>query len=136
MMRAVKITAILCIVLSLYSCRQQQPEIPGTVNKPLVIEQTYTRQGNVQEMNITPVAVNFPDYEGKAEFSSYCQVCHSLKFISNQPNFPEKVWSEEVHKMIEKFGAPIDSVTSAKIVKYLTHIKGERQVEAGHKPGR
>jgi hypothetical protein len=126
-------TPILIIIILLtvagYSCRQQV-NTPDTVTRTVSIEQAYSEKGSIKEMSITPLAASFPDYDGKAEFMSYCAICHSLKYISMQPAFPEKVWSEEVHKMIEKYGAPIDSVTSKKIVAYLTHIKSP--IQAGN----
>jgi hypothetical protein len=34
------------------------------------------------------------------------------------------MWQAEVKKMVEKYGAPIDSVNCTKIVDYLVAIKG------------
>ena len=74
-------------------------------------------------MSITPEITNFPEGEGKSEFTSYCSMCHSLRYISMQPNFSKKIWEEEVHKMVAKYNAPIDSVTCIKIVDYLVKVK-------------
>lgn len=100
-----------------YSCNEKkQPAAP----KP---EHTFSVKGSVREMSIQPEISDFPEHEGKAEFMSYCAVCHSLRYISQQPDFPRKTWEAEVAKMITKYKAPIDSVTGAKIVDYLVAIK-------------
>ena len=93
----------------------------ATENKP---ENTFSIKGSVREMNIYPAETPpFPEHEGKAEFVSYCGICHTLKYISMQPNFPPKTWEAEVNKMVAKYHAPIDSVNSKKIVAYLVAIK-------------
>jgi sulfite dehydrogenase (cytochrome) subunit B len=86
-------------------------------------EHTFSIKGSVREMSISPAPVDFPDHEGKSEFVSYCGICHSLRYISAQPDFPRKVWEAEVTKMIIKYHAPIDSVNGKKIVDYLVAIK-------------
>jgi len=111
----------LCGIIVLYSCGQQQPE---AVKMP---DNTFTIKGSVREMNIWPETVSFPEHAGKAEFVSYCGICHSLRYISTQPDFPRKTWDAEVTKMIAKYHAPIDSVTGKKIVDYLVAIKSKPQ---------
>lgn len=85
---------------------------------------TFVIKGSVREMHIGLENPQFPDHDGKSEFVSYCSMCHSLKYISMQPNFPAKVWNAEVTKMIAKYKAPIDTVTGKKIAAYLVTIKG------------
>ena len=62
--------------------------------------------------------------EGKKEFIANCGICHSLRYISMQPAFPRKTWDAEIHKMIVKYKAPVDSLVAVKIADYLTKIKG------------
>lgn len=88
-------------------------------------EHTFAVKGSVREMNIYPEMPEFPEGEGKSDFVTYCGICHSLKYISNQPNFPAKVWEAEVTKMVVKYHAPVDSVHAKKIVDYLVSIKGQ-----------
>jgi hypothetical protein len=109
----------LCSILTMLSCKQKQEE---DVKMP---PNTFTIKGSVREMNIWPEPTSFPEHDGKAEFVSYCGICHSLKYISSQPDFPRKTWDAEVHKMIVKYNAPIDSVTGKKIVDYLVAIKSK-----------
>jgi hypothetical protein len=99
-------------------CDKQQPA--EVKQKP---ENTFSEKGSVKEINIWPETPEFPEHPGKAEFMSYCAVCHTLRYISTQPNFPRKTWEAEVKKMITKFNAPIDSVMALKIVDYLAVAK-------------
>jgi hypothetical protein len=103
------------IYVALGACTQKD-----AVKKP---EHTFSVKGSVREMTIWPETVEFPEHEGKTEFTAYCGVCHSLRYITVQPDFPRKVWEAEVTKMVVKYKAPIDSATSKKIVEYLVAIK-------------
>lgn len=75
-------------------------------------------------MFIPAETIEFPEHKGKQEFVLTCAKCHSLRYILTQPNFPRKTWAAEVKKMVDKFGAPVDSVTAQKITDYLVTIKG------------
>jgi cytochrome c5 len=103
----------------LSSCKQQQK--PQAAAQP---EHTFVVKGSVKEMTLMPSTPEFPEHPGKTEFTSYCGICHSLRYISAQPDFPRKTWEAEVKKMVEKFSAPIDSANCVKIVDYLVAIKG------------
>lgn len=116
------ISAIICSIATLlYSCNDKPKQNPY-IKKA---EHTFTLNGSVREINIEPEVVEFQEHEGKAEFMSYCSMCHSLKYIATQPDFPKDIWEAEVHKMVDKYKAPIDSVTGAKIVDYLVSIKSQ-----------
>ena len=90
-------------------------------------ENTFAITGSVHELTLYPdPPPAFPEHEGKAEFTSYCGICHSLKYITMQPDFSAKTWNAEVTKMITKYHAPIDSVNAKKITGYLIAIKGKK----------
>jgi mono/diheme cytochrome c family protein len=117
--RVYAIAALVMLITTALACRQQQPAVTPRAAG------TFSIKGSVREMVIQPETPTFPEHEGKAEFSSYCGICHSLRYISTQPAFPRKTWEAEVHKMVEKYKAPVDSVTAGKIVDYLVFIKGK-----------
>ncbi len=111
------------IVLVFYGCKP----VEKPVVKPAEPVNSFTVKGSVRELNLNPSASpEFPDREGKTEFISYCAICHSLKYISSQPDFPRKTWEAEVSKMVVKYHAPIDSVIAKKIVAYLVAVKGKK----------
>lgn len=111
------------VMLAVLACNNQTttPIQNAVVTTP---QHTFTQKGSLREMTITPETTEFPEHPGKAEFVSYCGICHSLRYITTQPAFPRITWEAEVHKMIEKYGAPIDSANSIKIVDYLVTING------------
>lgn len=104
----------------LYGCKENVQ-----TGAPAQPRHTFSVKGSVKEMTLMPAPLpDFPDHPGKTEFTSYCGICHSLRYISAQPAFPRKTWEAEVKKMVEKYGAPIDSANCTKIVNYLVTIKG------------
>lgn len=110
---------ICAIWIAAFGCKQKQ-----VYQQP---ENTFAIKGSMHELTLYPDAPpEFPEHDGKAEFVSYCAICHSLKYITMQPAFPAKVWNAEVTKMILKFHAPIDSVTARKITAYLVAVKGKK----------
>jgi len=116
------IIILCCLVLVLNCCTQQkQPDIANASNES---PNTFTKKGSVREIFINHDEPEFPEAEGKETFTSSCMACHTLRYISSQPNFPRKTWEAEVNKMITKYHAPIDSITAGKIVNYLVLVKG------------
>ncbi len=99
-----------------------QPVVKAPVAQPM----TASINGSVHEITLLPEVLTFPEHEGKKEFTAYCNICHSLKYITMQPDFPEKTWEAEVEKMMVKYNAPIDTPTAAKIVSYIMAIKGKK----------
>jgi mono/diheme cytochrome c family protein len=55
-----------------------------------------------------------------------CAICHSLDYIPmNAPLMSRASWEKTVHKMIDKFGAPIKPEDVDQIVTYLSeHYSG------------
>lgn len=70
------------------------------------------------------VTTGFPNFAGQDEFNSNCRVCHSLRYITMQPDFPRATWKKTVDKMIHTYGAPIPDSTRDKIVDFLMSVKG------------
>lgn len=66
-----------------------------------------------------------PQGPHRETFQVSCTVCHSTQLVLNQPSFPEKKWTETVHKMVQSYGAPIRPAEEAEIVGYLKAIRGE-----------
>jgi hypothetical protein len=64
--------------------------------------------------------------EGRAETATFCNLCHSTRYITMQPPLPAATWEAEVTKMRKTFGAPIPDTSAALILKYLqTHYTPE-----------
>lgn len=119
------IVILLGVIMVIISCKQKESVTVAaeTYTPPA---HTYSQHGSVREMNIWPEQIEFPEYEGKAEFVSYCGICHSLKYITAQPAFDRPKWTAEVHKMVVNYGAPVDSAVGEKIVSYIMEINGKK----------
>ena len=48
-----------------------------------------------------------------------CTSCHSLAPIIRHDGFTKKVWGDEVRKMIDDYGAPIEDDFARRITAYL-----------------
>ena len=60
-------------------------------------------------------------------FLANCVSCHTLRYITMQPNLPDKKWADEVTKMVKVFGAPIAEEQAQLIVKYLVATNGGKK---------
>jgi len=57
--------------------------------------------------------------EGSDLVASYCNTCHSTRYITMQPPLPPEVWDAEVNKMIKTFGMTNPEGVAPAIIKYL-----------------
>jgi len=55
-----------------------------------------------------------------------CGACHTVDYIgTNSPFMDRTVWTAEVNKMINVFGAPIEAPDATKIIDYLVKNYGK-----------
>jgi sulfite dehydrogenase (cytochrome) subunit B len=68
-------------------------------------------------------SITLHDGPGHDLVTTACAICHSLDYIQmNSPVMTRARWETTVHKMIDKFGAPISNEDGQAIVNYLaTH---------------
>lgn len=57
--------------------------------------------------------------EGRDLVESYCNTCHSTRYIIMQPPLPMETWEAEVNKMIKTFGMTNPEGVAPRIIKYL-----------------
>lgn len=71
-------------------------------------------------------SIHLIDGPGHDLTTTSCATCHSLDYIPmNAPLMSRASWDKTVHKMIDKFGAPIPQGDVAQILDYLTaHYSG------------
>jgi cytochrome c5 len=62
---------------------------------------------------------NLPTGEGKDLVESYCNACHSTRYITMQPPLTRDQWTAEVTKMVKVYGIEIPDNDQPKIVQYL-----------------
>ena len=99
----------LCVFLAI-SCSEAVPNKEATVT--------------TKAPDLNSVTTELPKIEGYKTFYSNCVVCHSDRYIVDQPNFPEKTWTTLVTKMQKTFGAPVTDSSAKVIIQYLVAIKG------------
>lgn len=70
--------------------------------------------------------IQLVDGPGHDLTTTSCSTCHSLDYIPmNAPVMSRASWEKTVHKMIDKFGAPIPQSNVGEILDYLTdHYSG------------
>ena len=68
--------------------------------------------------------VPLPDLPGRAETLSACAVCHTPRYVLEQPPLPRKTWEAEVDKMRRTYGAPVRDEDVPAIVGYLVAVRG------------
>ncbi len=62
---------------------------------------------------------------GLDKVEANCSGCHSLDYIQMNSPYPNAaLWSAEVTKMINAYGAPIDAATAKEIAEYLAKNYG------------
>jgi hypothetical protein len=71
-------------------------------------------------------AGNYPTFrlafapgEGSREVDTYCNVCHTPRYILMQPAVAPGTWADEVNKMIKTYGANVPDDAAQKIISYL-----------------
>ncbi len=60
-----------------------------------------------------------PPGEGREVILGYCNMCHSVTYITMQPPLPSATWAAEVFKMIDTYGALIPEDETKQIIVYL-----------------
>jgi mono/diheme cytochrome c family protein len=100
---------------------QQQPVIPVS---------SLTEVKPVKEIDLEYHAPDLPPGPYQDVFATQCVICHSPRYVLNQPAFPRKTWTAEVHKMVKGYGAPIDSQQETEIVNYLVAWHGKEDMPA------
>ena len=76
-------------------------------------------QGTVHSINLPETRVELKPGEGLPKVETFCNICHSLDYITMQPKFTRPQWTATVNKMIKVFGAPINEEDSRLIANYL-----------------
>ncbi|NUO07678.1 MAG: sulfide dehydrogenase [Candidatus Brocadia sp.] len=59
-----------------------------------------------------------PDKDSEI-IQGYCNLCHSVTYITMQPPLPAAIWEAEVSKMIDTYGALIPEDETRLIIAYL-----------------
>ncbi len=75
--------------------------------------------GTAHSITLPNIQIQLKEGEGRVKAESYCNICHSVDYITMQPKFSRDQWTATVNKMIKAFGAPIPQEDAEKIINYL-----------------
>jgi len=65
-------------------------------------------------------AIQLTDAPGREITAANCAICHSLDYLSmNAPVMNRAAWEKSIHKMVDRFGAPISAENVPVILDYL-----------------
>ena len=120
--------AILAYALWGRTGRERKAALPP--KEPLIPLSRLTDLEPVKEIDLEYHAPDLPPGPGQDVFATQCVICHSARYVLNQPTFPRKTWTAEVHKMVKGYGAPIDPAQEKVIVNYLVSWHGKEDVLA------
>ncbi len=81
--------------------------------------------GPVVSIELPHEGLELPSGPHRDRFQDSCTLCHSPRLALTQPPFPEKQWTEVVHKMVVTYGAPLDPQEEHEVVAYLTAVHGK-----------
>lgn len=79
----------------------------------------------IHSIRLPEVRIDLKPGPGKDKTAGYCNVCHSLDYITTQPPFSEGKWGGVVNKMVKVFGAPIPTDVAREITAYLGSAYGK-----------
>ena len=77
----------------------------------------------VHSIELPTIPTELPPAPGRESVGT-CALCHSPRYILNQPPLSRKQWTAEVDKMRKTFGAPIPESQVPTIIDYLVAIRG------------
>ncbi len=76
-------------------------------------------KNDVHSIQIPVIPIELKPGPGQDKASPFCNICHSLDYITMQPPFLRATWTAEVNKMIKVMGAPINEDGAKAITNYL-----------------
>jgi sulfite dehydrogenase (cytochrome) subunit B len=79
---------------------------------------------SVRSITLPELRTGLREGEGRIKTESYCNICHSVDYITMQPGFSKAQWTATVAKMIKVFGAPIPQEDADTIASYLSTAYG------------
>jgi mono/diheme cytochrome c family protein len=129
-MQALRVIAALLIiaagilVYALWGKAGRERSAMGLTAAPVIPVSRLTEMRPVKEIDLEYHQPDLPPGPGHDVFAAQCVICHSPRYVLNQPVFPRKTWTTEVHKMVAAYGAPIDAGQERLIVDYLVSWHG------------
>ncbi len=81
-------------------------------------------QSDARSLSFPETRIELSAGDGLDKVQAFCNICHSLDYITMQPRFSRAQWAGIVNKMIKVYGAPINEEDEKKIISYLAEHYG------------
>ncbi len=78
----------------------------------------------IHSITLPAISVDLPAGPGKETVELACVLCHTPRYITQQPPFSQEAWTNEVQKMKKTYGAQVTDDQAKDIVGYLVSIRG------------
>ena len=120
--------AIVALFL-LHACSQKDSDAEGaaTAAKLAAAAGTTNENPGLRRIVLPHDEPEFPPGKGREIFISRCTVCHSLRYVTMQPDLSQEHWQKEVEKMRHNYGAHITDDEAKEIVGYLMLVRGKKK---------
>ena len=135
-MQTLRVLAVLFIVgvgmiaYALWGRSGREASMPPAAASNEIPLSRLTELRPVKDIELEYHMPDMPPGPGHEQFATQCVICHSPRYVLNQPIFPRKTWTAEVHKMVKAYGAPIDPEDEKQIVNYLVSWHGKEDASA------
>lgn len=135
-MQTLRVLAVLFIVgvgivaYALWGRSGREASLPPAAPSNAIPLAQLTELRPVKDIKLEYHMPDMPPGPGHEQFATQCVICHSPRYVLNQPIFPRKTWTTEVHKMVKAYGAPIDPNDEKQIVNYLVSWHGKEDAPA------
>jgi sulfite dehydrogenase (cytochrome) subunit B len=130
----VSLFGVAILVYALWGHAGRPDLAPAAKPEPPINVAQLTAERPVQQIELEYHEPDLPPGPGHDAFAAQCVICHSTRYVLNQPIFPRKTWTAEVQKMVKAYGAPIDPAEQEAIVNYLVAWHGKENPAIPAKP--
>ncbi len=77
----------------------------------------------VHTLRLPEENVAMPAGPGRETLLTACVVCHTPRYVLDQPPLPRKTWHAEIDKMRSTYGAPVSDVDAPAILEYVVAVR-------------
>src|SRR5580698_7254792 len=83
------------------------PKAPAAILLMVLIVTALPLRAEVVSITLPPETATYKEASGVTALNAQCLTCHSAEYVMMQPPLSLKVWTAEVTKMQQKYGAPL-----------------------------
>ena len=105
--------------------RESMKKIPVIIfSLAIAIGSVYAQGKSVKQITLPNIQTELARGDGREKVETLCNICHSVDYITMQPQGTKAQWTATVFKMRKLFGAPVSDANADVIIKYLAEHYG------------